>query len=245
MSKKIFVANWKMNGNTEMIDKFSGSKILNSSPKKDIIICPPYTHINYLSSKIRDKNISLGAQNCSHKENGALTGEISAEILKDIGCEYVILGHSERRANYSEDNSLINQKIILASKNNIIPILCCGENLEDRKNNLSTKIIENQLSILKEISDNFTCNKFLIAYEPIWAIGTGKSASSPQIYEILNFIHEYTYDIFSQLDLSILYGGSVSTSNIKELLTIDKCNGFLIGGASLSLDSFELICESI
>ena len=123
--------------------------------------------------------------------------------------------------------------------------MCCGENLEDRKNNLSIKVIESQLSILKEISDNFTCNKLLIAYEPIWAIGTGQSASSSQIYEMLNFIHEYIYDTFSHVDLSILYGGSVSTSNIKELLSINKCNGFLIGGASLSLDSFELICESI
>ena len=241
----IFIANWKMNGEKSHISGINKTiKFLKQSKNKknQIIYCPPFTLISSVKNKVKNTKIKVGAQNLSQlNDYGAFTGSVNSKLIKSAGGEYVIVGHSEIRN--QENDILINKKIHSALKEKLKVILCIGETYKEKKKNKTLSVLKRQITIaLKNIKK---INNIIFAYEPRWAIGTGKSASSSQIYEILNFIHEYTYDTFSQVDLSILYGGSVSTSNIKELLTIDKCNGFLVGGASLSLDSFELICESI
>ena len=246
MRAPLVAANWKMNGSFSMLDKMLEFLRKNSENTPcQVVICPPHVLLSSLKKAVEGSGIEVGAQNVHSELSGAFTGETSAPLLKECGVKFCIVGHSERRKLFDESDQFIRSKTETLLRNGIRPILCVGESLEQRSSGNHEDVVIDQL---RKVLAGFTTedqSRCVLAYEPIWAIGTGKSASSSQIYEILNFIHEYTHDIFSNVDLSILYGGSVSTSNIKELLSINKCNGFLIGGASLSLDSFELICESI
>ncbi len=239
------VANFKMNKNRyETISYLKKLSFLNKiKSKTNLIVCPPYTS---LTESI--KNISLGVQNINSNTNGAYTGEISAEMVCDFDVQYVILGHSERREFFNENDNEINKKIKIALKYNLKPILCVGENLNQRKNNQVLKILEQQLSISLDNID--IKSNIVIAYEPVWAIGTGETASTDLITETHNMIRKILNDIgFDGEKISILYGGSVNRNNAKDLIALKDVDGFLIGGASLDVnhfyDIFKYIEESV
>lgn len=232
--KSLIVANWKMNMSIkESISFINKFKTLIKNNKNDIVICPPFTLLNTVKELVKNTNIKLGAQNMHFEGQGAFTGEISASMLKDVGCEYVILGHSERRQIFDEADSLINKKIKVALKNNLKPILCIGETLKQRNNNETMKIIKNQINgSLKNIKEDI-----VVAYEPIWAIGTGKNATSEQAEEV----HKFIRGLLSKT--RIIYGGSMKPENAQELLSMPNINGGLVGGASLDPKSFSKICN--
>jgi triosephosphate isomerase len=248
MKKNIVAGNWKMNTNLN-----EGLKIIEELKKEQLpqniltIIIPPFTHIYPLSEKLKNTNIKIGAQNTASEEKGAYTGEVSAEMLKSAGAEYVIIGHSERRAYFNENNSLLNKKIKLALEQNLTPIYCVGEKLEERETGKHFNIIETQI---KEGLFSFAENeisKLIIAYEPVWAIGTGKTASPEQAQEI----HEYIRNLIAKqygnntaANISILYGGSVKPTNAKEIFANPDVDGGLIGGASLNAQDFLQIIKS-
>jgi len=244
MRKPLIAANWKMNKTVEesvsFINKF---KVLVNN-KVEIVICPPFTALEAISKELKG-NLKLGAQNIHFEEQGAFTGEISPLMLKEI-CNYVILGHSERRQFFNEDNELINKKIKSALKNNLKIILCIGENLEQRESNETMNIIENQVNdCLNSISDKEMKN-IVIAYEPIWAIGTGKTATPEQAQEVHKNIRQFLEKKFNKNisdSTRILYGGSVKPDNIKELMHQEDIDGALVGGASLDPESFANICN--
>jgi len=246
--KPLIAANWKMNkGIKEAVSFINKFKILSKNIKKtDIVICPQFTTLNEINELIKSTNIKLGAQNMHFEEKGAFTGEISALMLKDVGCLYVILGHSERRQYIYETNELINKKIKSALENKLIPILCIGESLKQKNNNETMKIIKNQLTnCLKNISKEEMKN-VVIAYEPIWAIGTGKNATPQQAEEVHKFIRHLISKIYNKNiagNTKIIYGGSVKENNIKELMAMKNINGALVGGASLDAKSFADICN--
>lgn len=233
--KSLIVANWKMNiGIKESISYINKFKTLIKNDKNDIVICPPFTLLNTVKEQLKNTHIKLGAQNMYFEEEGAFTGEISASMLKDVGCEYVILGHSERRQIFGETDELINKKIKAALKHNLKPILCIGETLKQRGNNETMNIIKNQISCcLKNIKDDI-----VIAYEPIWAIGTGKNATPEQAEEV----HKFIRNLLSK-NTKIIYGGSMKPENAQELLSMPNINGGLVGGASLDPKSFSKICS--
>ena len=250
MRIKVIAGNWKMNNDPnetrDLISKLlAGLKNLNSTC--EVVICPPYTSLSEASSMIKDSKIRLGAQNIHEEENGAFTGEVSAKMLLSAGCEYVIIGHSERRTIYKESNELINKKIRRALKNNLKPIFCVGELLEEREKNITEQVIKSQ--VLKGLQD-FSVNDLkdlIIAYEPVWAIGTGKTATPQQAEEVHLFIRTLLANNFSSdfaENLSILYGGSVKPDNSKELLSQKNIDGALVGGACLNADSFINIIKS-
>lgn len=236
------------------MDTKSSASFINSFKKHikkikntEIVICPPFTLLNKINEAIKNTKIKLGAQNMHFEEQGAYTGEVSALMLKDISCEYVILGHSERRQYFNETDKFINKKIKSALKNKLKIILCIGETLKQRNNNQTMKIIKNQLlNCLKSINEKEIKN-ITIAYEPIWAIGTGKNATPLQAEEVHKFIRELLTNIYNKnisKNIRIIYGGSVNPNNIKELMAMKNINGALVGGASLDAKSFGRICSS-
>ena len=247
---KYCVANFKMNKTVVETNNYISRLIKSLNLDKetyvsDIVICPPFTSLNIDSlifETLSFYNISIGSQNINSKESGAYTGEISAEMIRDVGAKYVILGHSERREYFKESDEEINKKLNTALSYNLIPILCLGENLEQRKNDQIEEILKNQLSkCLKNINSNL-----IIAYEPIWAIGTGETATSEIIVEAHQMIRKILNDIgFDGQKVSILYGGSVNRNNAKELIALDDVDGFLIGGASLDVNHFYDIYKFI
>jgi triosephosphate isomerase len=251
MRRRIVAANWKMN-TTLQEATFITKKIIESIKdldKVDVVICPPFVYIYSISQLLRGTKISLGAQNVHWEIKGAYTGEISPCMLKDVGCKYVIIGHSERRKYFNETDEMINNKIKSAIKNDLIVIFCIGETLEERKNNMTYKVIEAQMKYgLKDISQN-DMEKIIIAYEPVWAIGTGVNATKEQIYEAHKFIRkeiEKNFSLELASKIKIQYGGSVNEKNIEELALIEEVDGFLVGGASLNPATFiEIIkkCE--
>ena len=203
----------------------------------EIVICPPFTLLSKLNESIKNTKIKLGAQNLHFEEQGAYTGEISASMLKDVGCSYVILGHSERRQYFKETDNIINKKIKIALKNKLKVILCVGETLQQRNSNQTTKIIKNQLvRCLKNIKD---MKNIVIAYEPIWAIGTGKNATPQQSEDV----HKFIRNSLKNKSIRIIYGGSMKPDNAKELLSMPNIDGGLVGGASLDPKSFTKICN--
>ena len=245
--KKLIAANWKMNKNIEESVSFIKEfKILVEKNNKDIAIAPPFTALIELKKNLNGTKIKLGAQNMHFEEKGAFTGEVSASILKDAGCEYVILGHSERRIYFDETDEMISKKIKMALKNKLKVILCIGENLEQRENNETKAIIKFQLeNCLRNISNN-EMKDIVIAYEPVWAIGTGKTATPEQAEEVHLFIRELLkklYDGNISENIRIIYGGSVNEKNAKELLAMKNIDGALVGGASLDPKSFAEICN--
>ena len=230
-------ANWKMNLDKQSILEFS-KDLQNFKFSKDVKACifPPMTYIDFLNRQIQNLPICCGGQNCHFKSSGAFTGEISPKFLKDTGCEYVIVGHSERRLFNKENNDEIKLRAHSAINANLKVILCVGENLIDRKKGNAIKFIEKQ--ILECIPDNFE-NSY-IAYEPIWSIGTGKIPSVLEIREAHGNIKEILYKKFN-VKTKVLYGGSVNVENINQILKIAEVDGVLVGGASLKVKDFLAI----
>lgn len=247
MAKKIIAANWKMNlMREEAISLFNGvKKGLSALKETEIVVFPPSIYISDLISN--HPLIEVGAQNFYFEEKGAFTGEISPFQLKNIGCNYVLIGHSERRELFDESNELLSKKMRSALDANLKIIYCCGETLQEREEGSHLEKIQSQLEILKSLT-NDELNAISIAYEPIWAIGTGLTATPGQAEEMHAFIRRILIDSFSKelaSEISILYGGSCNENNANELFNCPNIDGGLIGGASLKVDSFLKIVDSI
>ena len=241
MNRKPFIAgNWKMNKNNSEAVKTAKkltNLLKNIDNKKDVMIAPTFISLNSVSEVIKKSKIKLGAQNMSFEKSGAYTGEISSEMLLSVGCEYVILGHSERRHIFNETDNDINKKVRTAIKYGIKPILCIGEKKEERDAKKTFDVLDKQL--LKGI-DNIVLNyDFIIAYEPVWAIGTGDTATEKQVDEVHKFLRKKINNYLEDAkQVRILYGGSVSPKNIKNLMKIEDVDGVLVGGASLEPETF-------
>ena len=250
MRRKVIAGNWKMNNDLKetqnLLSKLT-SGISMDNLSCDVIVCPPFTSLLEAHTLLRDTKIRLGAQNMYFESSGAFTGEISASMLKSVGCEYVILGHSERRNIFGETDELINYKIKKANASGLKPIFCVGELLEEREAGVTEKVIEKQIkSGLKDISPEEMGN-MIIAYEPVWAIGTGKTASPEQAEEVHKFIRNLINDKYGASisdKIIIQYGGSVNNKNARELLSQKDIDGALVGGASLKADSFIEIIQA-
>ena len=248
MRKNIVAGNWKMNNNLqeglslakELQQVMNGKKV-----NCEVVICTPFIHLASIAEKIT--TIGLGAQNCADKVSGAYTGEVSAAMVASTGAQYVILGHSERRAYYGETNAILKEKVMLALANRLTPIFCIGEILAEREAGKQNEIVETQIreSLFHLSPEDFS--KIVLAYEPVWAIGTGVTATSDQAQEMHAFIRKTLADKYGSAfanEISILYGGSCNASNAKELFANPDVDGGLIGGASLSVDKFLPIVEA-
>ena len=245
MRRKVIAGNWKMNmlpnETIEFIEKFEP---LVKDTNNDVILCVPYTDLFYALNFAQNTNIKIGAQNMHFEESGAYTGEVSAKMLKSIGVEYVIIGHSERRQYFNETDETVNKKIKVAFVNELKPIVCVGETLEERESGKTVDIITNQTKLALEGLTNEQVKNTIIAYEPIWAIGTGKTATSEDannsIKEIRKKIEEICGKEVAECVI-IQYGGSVKSVNAKELFTTSDIDGGLVGGASLKPEEFAKV----
>ncbi|MCK4532516.1 triose-phosphate isomerase [bacterium] len=249
MRKVIIAGNWKMNKETE--SAVSLVRELKTEVRditdREIVVCPPFTLLGEVKKNLCDSNIFLGGQNMFWEKEGAYTGEISPLMLKDAGCKYVIIGHSERRAYFGETNESVNKKVKTAFCYDFIPIVCIGETLAQREKGEAFGVVEKQLREgLADLKvEDFS--KLVVAYEPVWAIGTGKTATPLQAEEIHKFIREILESIFEgkSEEIRILYGGSIKPENISDLMSCQNIDGGLIGGASLSADNFIKIIKFI
>ena len=250
MRKKIVAGNWKMNMNLQ--DGIALAKELNETLKADkpncgVVICTPFIHLASIAQFLDQDIIGLGAENCADKEKGAFTGEVSAEMVKSTGAQYVILGHSERREYYKETPEILKEKVLLAQKNDLKVIFCIGESLEEREAGKQNEVVKAELegSVFNLSEEDF--RKIVIAYEPIWAIGTGKTATAEQAEEIHAYIRSIIAEKYGQAvadDTTILYGGSCKASNAPELFAKPDIDGGLIGGASLKAADFKGIIDA-
>ena len=245
MRKKVIAGNWKMNMlPNEAIEFINEFAPLVKDTENDVILCVPYTDLFYVLLNTQGTNIKVGAQNMHFEENGAYTGEVSAKMLKSIGVKYVIIGHSERRAYFAETDETVNKKVKTALKNELNPIVCVGETLEQREEGKTEEIITNQTKFALEGLSSEEVEKVIIAYEPIWAIGTGKTATSEDANESVKSIRKEISKIYGQTTAErviIQYGGSVKSSNAKELFSTSDIDGGLVGGASLKAEEFAKI----
>jgi len=243
--KPIVAANWKMNFTIDeslnLIDE-----IIKRSPSVEakIIFFPNYISLQSVKQKLVDTAYMVGSQNVHHDESGAFTGEVSASMLSILDLDYVIIGHSERRQYFNESDDQVNQKIKRALDVNIKPVVCIGETIDERKSGKTTEVLNRQLNKAFDEIDVLSANKIIVAYEPVWAIGTGVSADENQVLEAHALIKQTLVSIFSE-NIPILYGGSVNASNAFELINLNNVDGFLIGGASLKSESFCQIIENV
>lgn len=250
MRPKVIAGNWKMNK-----DLAESSSLINDLKVKlgagvngvQVIICPPFTSLSLASELIKGTPIKLGAQNMYHEDEGAFTGEVSPKMLKSVGCTHVILGHSERRQYFGETNDFINKKAKKALAVGLIPIICVGETLEEREKGITDQVVAAQVKgVLKDIPAS-DVEKLIIAYEPVWAIGTGRNATPEQAEEVHSLIRKLVGQLYSWANaekLVIQYGGSVKPDNAAELLKQPDIDGALVGGACLKADSFYQIILS-
>ncbi len=250
MRNKVIAGNWKMykdlNESTELLNGLK-SKLATLPNVVKVIVCPPFTSLVLAHKLLEGSAITLGAQNMYTEDEGAFTGEVSPKMLKSVGCQYVILGHSERRQYFKETNEFINKKAKKALASGLIPIICVGETLEEREKNITDQVVTTQVKgCLQDISA-VDIEKSIIAYEPVWAIGTGKVATPQQAQEVHKLIRGLLAKFYSSATAEkvvIQYGGSVKPENAKELLHQPDIDGALVGGACLKADSFATIVES-
>lgn len=248
MRKKIVAGNWKMN--TLLKEGMELARAVEQKTRESkggtlVIVAPPFTHLSRIGDLIGE--VRLAAQNCSSEPSGAYTGEVSPAMLVSAGVEYVIIGHSERRSYYAEDNQLLNKKVKLALEAGLKPIYCCGEVLEEREAGKLFEVVEAQLSVGLEGLSAADMEKVVIAYEPVWAIGTGKVATPEQAQEMHHFIRQLLTRLFNEKvadNTSLLYGGSCKPSNAEELFANPDVDGGLIGGASLKAEDFAAIVNA-
>ncbi len=242
----LIVGNWKMN-KTPREAKELAKEIKESlwdTEGREVVLCPPFTSLPVVSEIIKGSLLKLGAQNMHYELKGAYTGEISGEFLKEIGCQYVIIGHSERRKYFKEDDEFLNKKLKTALKIGLFPIFCVGEELKEREEKKTFAVIGNQ--IRKGLEGIEEVDRITIAYEPVWAIGTGKNATPEQASEVHSFIRELIAKLYNQevaQKIRIIYGGSVTPENIDSLMAKEEIGGVLVGGASLKADSFVRIVK--
>ena len=250
MRKKIVAGNWKMNLNLQegvALAKEINEAMTAEKPNCDVVICTPFIHLASVAKELNASLVGLGAENCADKEKGAYTGEVSAEMVKSTGAQYVILGHSERRQYYGETAEILKEKVLLALKNGLKVIFCCGETLEERESNCQNAVVKAELegSVFNLSAEEW--KNIILAYEPIWAIGTGKTATSDQAEEMLCYIRSIVAEKYGKEvaeETSILYGGSCKASNAPELFSKPNIDGGLIGGASLKAADFKGIIDA-
>lgn len=242
MRKGIIAGNWKMNKTVaEAVSLIEDIKPLVKDATCEVVVCPTFLCLDAVIKAVKGTNIKVGAQNMHFEESGAFTGEVAPGMLKEMGVSYVIIGHSERRQYFNETDETVNKKLKAAYNHNIIPILCIGETLSDREGNVTEKVLENQVKLDLEGLTKEQVEELIIAYEPIWAIGTGKTATADQANETIAFIRETVGAMFGKdvaEKVRIQYGGSVKPSTIKEQMGKSDIDGGLIGGASLSAEDF-------
>lgn len=250
MRRKVVAGNWKMNkdlsGTIELISAIK-NELSKSETSTEVIVCPPFTSLESASTLLKGGSINLGAQNMHYEDSGAFTGEISAKMLKSVGCQYVILGHSERRTLFGESDEMINKKIKKAVSAGLKPIFCVGETLEERESGSTEKVVETQIRNGLSGLNETELSELIIAYEPVWAIGTGKTATPQQAQDVHQFIRNLISELFSNNfaeKLVVQYGGSVKPDNAAELFSQPDIDGGLIGGASLKADAFLAIVNS-
>ena len=251
MRKPFIAGNWKMNTNSNTACELATAvaKRLHeiAAEKATIAVCPPFVYLQGVAKALSSSNVALGAQDVYFKADGAFTGEISVDMLKDVCCTYVLVGHSERRHVLGENDELINAKVKAAITGGLLPILCVGELLEERESNKTEAVVERQLQKGLAGVDAEKLSAVTIAYEPVWAIGTGKTASKEQAQEVHAFIRKLIAKMYNKeaaAAIRIQYGGSVKPSNAKELMDQPDIDGLLVGGASLKADDFVGIVEA-
>lgn len=245
--RPVVAGNWKMNKTLEearvYVEKIH--KLLLKIRDTDVIFCPPFTALFGIKEQLGELPAFLGAQNCHWESSGAWTGEVSVEMLKAVGVDVVILGHSERRHIFNEPDEWINKKVLSALKGGLKPVFCIGETIEERKQGRTNEILHHQIQTgLGGLEDG---SDLILAYEPVWAIGTGLNADQDQIHDAHQFVLEELTGIFGQQgrDIPVLYGGSVKPDNAGELFKVDGVSGFLVGGASLKVEDFISIVDSV
>lgn len=250
MRRALVAANWKMHGNRAFIKELVKGvmpALSGGINGVDIVICPPFPYLQLADSLINGVEIVLGAQNIATKESGAFTGEVSGSMLADFRVRYVIVGHSERRSLMSESDEIVAEKFQSAQLSGLIPVLCVGETLAERDRGVAEQVVSRQLAAVIERSGMSVFDRAVIAYEPVWAIGTGRSASVGQAQQMHAFIREMLAIHNAEIaqSVQIIYGGSVSAENAAELFAQPDIDGGLVGGASLNADSFVRICQSV
>jgi triosephosphate isomerase (TIM) len=248
MRRPFVAGNWKMHGsradNARLLDGLLQG--LPAQASADIAVCPPYVYLWETARLLKSSVVDLGAQSVCAESMGAFTGEVSAAMLKDVGCTYVIVGHSERRAIYREDDALIARKFLAAQSQTLTPILCVGETLEERERGQTNQVVQRQLAAVLDVAGVASLAHAVIAYEPVWAIGTGKTATPEQAQEVHAHIRADIAGRDAKIagQVRILYGGSVKATNAREIFAMPDVDGGLIGGASLKADEFLKICTA-
>ena len=248
MRTPIIAGNWKMNNTTEAGVALAKDLAALVADVKDrqIVICVPFTILGAIKEAVKGTNIALGAQNLHWEKSGAYTGEISADMLLDMGVEYVLIGHSERRQYFAETDETVNKKVLAAFANGIVPILCVGETLEEREGGIMEQVINTQVEKALVGLTGEQIKQLVIAYEPVWAIGTGRTATADQANEVCTLIRNKVAELFCAEcagEMRIQYGGSVKADNAAEIMGKSDIDGALVGGASLKADSFSQIVK--
>jgi len=246
MRKTIVAGNWKMNASKESVNKLvMGILSGMSNVSSEVVICAPFPYLSQVEALITHSQVRLGAQNLNTSISGAFTGEVSADMIKDFGAQHVIVGHSERRSLYGETNTIVAEKVKAALDSGLIPLFCVGETLEQREAGETESVVAAQINTVADLVGIDAFLNIVVAYEPVWAIGTGVTASPEQAQEVHAFIRQLlannNYDVAQQTP--ILYGGSMNAANAKELIACADIDGGLIGGASLKPEDFLQICR--
>lgn len=249
MRKKLVAGNWKMHGNLVQNQALLSAIKVGAATMREgsCAVCVPYPYLSTVQSVLQDSNIDWGAQSLSEYDKGAYTGEVSAEMLTDFGCRYVLVGHSERRSLFGESSQAVAEKYVAAQKAGLIPILCVGESLEQREAGETEQVVAEQLEAVITKAGVASLTNAVVAYEPVWAIGTGKTATPQQAQDVHAYIRKKVAEKNSDVaqNLTIQYGGSVKANNAKELFAMPDIDGGLIGGASLIAEDFILICQAV
>jgi triosephosphate isomerase len=247
MRAKLIAGNWKMNGSLQSTDALVEGIKAGDAGRAELAVCPPAVYLMKVAGMLAGTDIALGAQNVGDRESGAFTGEISASMLAECGCRYVIVGHSERRSLYLENDALVAARFAMALKGGLTPILCVGETLDERAQEITEQVVGRQIDAVLEACGSGAFGDAVIAYEPVWAIGTGQVATPAQAQAVHAFIRARiaAADGAAAENLRILYGGSMKPANAAELLSQADIDGGLIGGASLDADDFLAIAQSV
>ena len=245
MRKKIVAGNWKMNMTpAKAVELINSLKDQINTTEVDVVVCPPFVCLPAVLDAVKGTNIGVGAQNMHFEEKGAFTGEIAPEMLKELGVQYVILGHSERRQYFAETDETVNKKMLKAFEHGLTPIVCVGESLEQREQGVTIDLIRAQVKIAFNGVSAEDAKKAVIAYEPIWAIGTGKTATSAQAEEVCKAIREVMAEVYGEAvadEVRVQYGGSVNGGNANELFNMGNIDGGLVGGASLKAEFASIV----